>query len=284
MPLLLFAAILLVAGLAYNLAHLDTGGEQIPAAPNSGSPNPSSAGILDPGTAALLLTVTFLGLVIASVVFVLLRQKRIKTRRIVRPTSWADIAATFVAFFIFALLIFLWPRIARTGEQAVSPGNGTGGASNGAAIPAVSGVPLGVFLAVALFTSILVIAIFLRVGTNLRRMAPQGPVRGRRRAAAQAVQATISEIQLGGDVRAAILACYQRFCVLLGQRGIDAQTALTPRELEGLAVTRLAVSSDSAAMLTSLFEEARYSEHALGDPDRDRAVRSLEKIRADVEA
>jgi hypothetical protein len=65
-------------------------------------------------------------------------------------------------------------------------------------------------------------------------------------------------------------------------RGIEEQQALTPRELEGLAIRSLAVSEDSADSLTSLFEEARYSEHALGDPDRERAVQSLERIRADL--
>ena len=64
---------------------------------------------------------------------------------------------------------------------------------------------------------------------------------------------------------------------------MDPLDQLTPRELEDLAVRRLDVTADSAETLTSLFEEARYSEHALGEPDRDRAVRSLETIRADLE-
>ena len=110
-----------------------------------------------------------------------------------------------------------------------------------------------------------------------RHCGPRSPPR--RRAAAATVDAAISQLQLGGDVRAAILACYQRFCELLGMRGIDEQDALTPRELESVARDQLAVSAASAETLTSLFEEARYSTHPLGEPDRERAVESLERIR-----
>src|SRR6266480_2971574 len=50
-----------------------------------------------------------------------------------------------------------------------------------------------------------------------------------------------------------------------------------------LAVDRLRVSRDDSATLTSLFEEARYSEHPLGDIDRARAINSLGRIRVALE-
>jgi len=284
-PLLLFLAILLVAGLAFNLAHLDTGGEQLPAAPGSGSPLANPQGLLDPDTAAILLVATFVAFIVSSVVLIFLKKKGPKVKRVVRPASWADIVATLIAFVVFASLIYLWPRLVSSVNRQAGGTNGTAaGGANGTLVPAVGGIPLGVFLAGAVFASILAIALFLRVGTNLRRLGPQGPAGRSRRIAARAVQQTLSELQVGADVRGAILACYQRFCLLLDARGIGAQDALTPRELEDLAVGRLEVSEDSAEALTSLFEEARYSEHSLGDADRDRAVRSLETIRADLEA
>src|SRR5256886_17588762 len=105
-----------------------------------------------------------------------------------------------------------------------------------------------------------------------------------RHAAADAVQDAIEELEVGGDVRAVILACFRRFCALLGARGITAQGALTPRELEDLAVGRLHVSREASSTLTSLFEEARYSEHPLGEADRRRAIESLAGIRVALEA
>src|SRR5207247_6456844 len=76
-----------------------------------------------------------------------------------------------------------------------------------------------------------------------------------RQAAVVAVRATIRDLEEGGDVRTAILACFERFCALLGSRGITDQDALTPHELERLAVDRLRVSRDASGILTSLFEE-----------------------------
>jgi hypothetical protein len=107
---------------------------------------------------------------------------------------------------------------------------------------------------------------------------------GPRPSAAVAVDVAIHDLEAGRDVRSTILACFQRFCALLGSRGITEQEALTPRELEALAVHRLKVSSKDSRILTGVFEEARYSTHPLGEPDRQRALESLGEIRAALEA
>lgn len=286
MPLLLCAAILLVAGLAFNLAYLDTGGEQLPVVPGSGSPSPSPFGILDSPTASNLIVVAFAAVLVALFVAALLqRRKGIPVKRVLRPTTWADVVGMLIAFSVFASLVYLWPRLVAQAVPSPSPGtsNATGG-GNATFIPAVGGIPLGAFLAAAVFVSILVIALLFRASTRFGRSLGPARPRAPRHIAAQVVRAAIAELEMGGDVRQVILACYARFCAFLGARGIVSQEALTPRELEDLAVRRLSVSADSAESLTALFEEARYSEHTLGDADRDRAVRSLERIRADLEA
>ncbi len=283
-PLLLCAAILLIAGLAFNLAYLDTGGEQFPSTPGSGSPAPSPGGILDPQTAAELIVLGFAAFVVASVI-VFLRRKGPRTKRVLRPSSWLDLVALLIAFAVFALVLFVWQRLASPANKStLPPGSNATGTGNATVFPSVSGIPLGVFLVAALFVSVLLIAFMFRLGPRFEGGKGEPAPRGPRRAAAQAVQAAISELEMGEDVRAAILACYARFCRFLGARGFAAQDALTPRELEDLAVRRLSVSPDSAEALTALFEEARYSVHPLGDPDRERAVQSLERIRADLEA
>lgn len=281
-PLLLFSAILLVAGLAFNLAYLDTGGEQFPATPATGAGDASAQGLIDPQTATYLLMAAVAGFVISMLVLYY-RRRGPKFKRVYRPTGWADVIATLLAFLVFAAIIYLWARLVPRGGTT-SATNTTGGGGTGLTLPpAVGGIPLGVFLAGAVLASIVAIGFFFRVGSNLLSLRRTEPSFGGRRLAVRAVQAAISELQLGADVRGAILACYERFCLLLGARGIREQEVLTPREIEDLAVARLAVSSDSAEALTSLFEEARYSKHDLGDADRDRAVRSLETIRADLE-
>lgn len=284
-PVLLCAAMLLVAALAFNLAYLDTGGEQLPPSPGSGSPNPGAIGILDSQTASTILLVGFIAAACASVILYLFRRnQRAPVKRVLRPSSWKDVVAMLVAFLVFGALLVLWPRIVDRALPAGQGGSaGSNATGNATLIPAVSGIPLGYFLVGALVASVLVIVFFFRAGAVLTRHAI--PVQGApRREAVRAVQAAIEQLQLGGDVREVILACYTRFCELLGARGIGDQAALTPREIEDLAVHRLDVSPESSDALTGLFEEARYSEHDLRDADRERAVQSLERIRSDLEA
>lgn len=282
-PLLLFLAMLLAAGLAFNLAHLDTGGEVMPGPSNSGTTTANPWGLFDPQTAQILFGSLLGALLVGAFLAMLLRRKDTRAKRVLRPMTWADLIAMIVAVSLLLALLVLWPQIVSRVGHGTPGTNTTGtGSANVTVLPAAAGIPLGIFLAGAVLASVVALAVFLRVGLNLGRPGPSSAFQRRRLAAAQAVTAAIADLQVGGDVRTVILACYARFCYFLGARGIAQQEPLTPRELEGLAVQDLAVSEDSAESLTSLFEEARYSEHALGEPDRERAVRSLERIRADL--
>ncbi|MFA5896178.1 MAG: DUF4129 domain-containing protein [Thermoplasmata archaeon] len=283
-PLLLFLAVLLAAGLAFNLANLDTGGEAVPAVPNAGGTSTSNAGLLDPQTTQFLFGVLFVaGLAAGTIVLLLRRRSKIIGQP--KSLSFWDLLGSVIGMVLFLVLLFLWPHIARA--MAVRPTTPAQNATESGAmtaLPTVSGLPAGLFLAAAFGLSLVVLVWFLHLGSVLRSPLPPEPPRGPRKAAAEAVTATIQEIEFGGDVRAAILACFERFCRLLGDRGIKEQAPLTPRELESLAVRGLQVSEDSADALTSLFEEARYSRHPLGEADRDRAVESLQRIRSSLEA
>lgn len=279
-PVLLCLGMVLVAGLVYNLAHLDTSGEPFPPPPGPSSPAANFWGVLLSNVIVSVVAGVALALLLVVLVYALATRKRRQLTFVGRPMRWWETIGAVITFLMLALLLYLWPRIARDAANATAsqstPGNAT---LNETTIPAIAGIPLGVFLVLALILSIVVIAVLMDLNVRLRHLRPPTPLLARRRAAAAAVDATISELQLGGDVRAAILACYQRFCLLLGTRGIGDQDSLTPRELEGLAVHQLAVGAGSADSLTSLFEEARYSTHALGDGDRERAVESLARIR-----
>lgn len=283
-PLLLFLAILLAAGLAFNLANLDTGGEAIPAAPNAGGTNPSSEGLLDVTIASPLVQVAILVLLGTALALSLRRRVRVFGRK-VRPRSPWDWIGTLIAVAIFLALLFVWPDVSRSvGEGSSNATSPTAGEAM-QPLPTVSGLPLGLFLALALLGALFALVFFLRLGTVLRVAAP-GVVSAEkeRKVAVDAVVATIEELHLGEDVRSAILGCYWRFCAVLDARGLRDQSAMTPRELEDLAVRRLQISTESAEALTGLFEEARYSVHALGEADRTHAIASLERIRADLGA
>lgn len=283
MPLLLFLAVLLAAGLAFNLANLDTGGEAIPAVPNAGGTSTSNAGLLDPRTLQSIFSVLFV-LVLVTGVFLFLRRRKEKVVGPHKPMSSSDLLGSVLGLALLLGLLFLWPRVFKSMAAGGSTPNNGPGSGAMTALPMVSGLPAGLFLAAAFGLSLVVLVWFLQIGSLLRRPQPFEPPSKSRAAAAEAVTATIQELELGGDVRAAILACFDRFCRLLGERGVREQASLTPRELESFAVRSLQVSEDSAEALTSLFEEARYSRHLLSEADRDRAVESLQRIRSSLEA
>lgn len=283
-PLLLFLAVLLAAGLAFNVANLDTGGEVIPAPPNAGGSSTSPAGF-DFYAASPYIGAAFGIVMIVAFIWAWRRRKPALPEGQERSSSWWRTIQTLLAFGVFVALVVLWPHVAQqfgsneTAGSNPASGNGTMGALGG-----VAGIPLGVFLAGSLLVAILILFHFLHLGEALRNLAPaRGGTAPVRAEAAATVDATIQELEIGADVRTAILACYQRFCRLLGQRGIVEQEPMTPREIEGLAVGRLGVAGDRAEALTSLFEEARYSVHELGDRERERALASLQALRADLE-
>jgi Domain of unknown function (DUF4129) len=285
-PLLLFLAVLIVSALAFNLANLNTGGEAIPVVPGAGGTPASQVGNLasDPTAEAAVLIMTTL--LFAGAAALLLR-RRAKGPRATKPFSWWEALTSVLGLGLFIVLLVIWPRVVRAfnGVPGTSDATG-GGAVTDTAWPVASGLPLGLFLAGTVLVSFLVLAYLLRRGAGPFVEDTEEPlgIPAARHAAAEAVQEAIEDLSVGGDVRAAILACYQRFCALLGSRGMSEQKALTPRELEGFAVLRLHVSRDASETLTSLFEEARYSEHRLGETDRHRAIDSLAGIRAALEA
>lgn len=285
-PVLLFLAVLIVAALAFNLANLDTGGEAIPDVPDAGGTPPTAVGAIVPDPYAGLFLFAVVGFLVIGAAIVLFR-RRVHAKREPKPFSWWDILSSVVGFALVLALLLGWPRILaafRPGATVASPAGA--GAANNTAWPVAAGAPVALFLAASVFGALLVLVYLLRRGAGASEMdsdlADESLVG--RRAADEAVQTAISELELGGDVRAAILACFQRFCALVGSRGIAGQLALTPRELKGLAIERLHVAPDASETLTSLFEEARYSEHRLGEEARSRALDSLARIRSALEA
>ncbi len=98
-----------------------------------------------------------------------------------------------------------------------------------------------------------------------------------------AVDTTITELHKGKDVEATILRCYQRMCMILEEKGVEYSDFLTPREFERRAITYLDVPKNRIFDLRGLFEIAKYSDHRLGDEDRERAVKSLKALREEIE-
>jgi uncharacterized membrane protein YhaH (DUF805 family) len=283
-PLLLVLAIVIVAALAFNLANLEPAGNSAPRVPRSDE-GLSDAGVSLPDPIAIVVLQILAAITLVGMLFLFVRRRK-DLKRSRTPFSRRNVLASVVTLALLIALLIVWPRAMPFPEEGQNPSNTTADGPLALRLALGSGWPVELFLIVSIMGSLLLI--LYRVRRNARSFAGglgAGDVFPEvRDAASEVVQDAIHDLEIGGDVRTTILACFQRFCRLLGSRGITKQVALTPRELESLAVRRLAVSHEASEILTSLFEEARYSEHALGDGDRHRAIESLGRIQASLEA
>jgi hypothetical protein len=151
------------------------------------------------------------------------------------------------------------------------------------ASPAGSHLPLsGILYGLA---AALVLAAILAVALRVMRHAPR-PSGPELRPPAQEYSGEMQEALLWGqrallemdDARAAIIACYLAMEESLARAGTARASAETPDELLGRAARTLLISGGAAAQLTSLFYEARFSSHPLGDAQKGLAQQALAEL------
>ncbi|OPY31908.1 MAG: hypothetical protein A4E32_01514 [Methanomassiliicoccales archaeon PtaU1.Bin124] len=85
-------------------------------------------------------------------------------------------------------------------------------------------------------------------------------------------------ISTGNELRDAIARSYLALLELVRRR-MDGEEVLTPRELAELSVSRFGWPQKDVDDLTMLFELARYSDHQMGEEEKERAVRCIGSIK-----
>lgn len=96
---------------------------------------------------------------------------------------------------------------------------------------------------------------------------------------ADAVEESLDDLGEGADARPAIIRCYRRFEQAAARARVRREPWQTAEEFMGDLLRRLAVPDRAVERLTRLFEIARFSEHPLGEMERDAARACLEDIR-----
>jgi hypothetical protein len=138
-------------------------------------------------------------------------------------------------------------------------------------------------LAVPALPAALVLArLLLRRHATHPRHAPAANDRQLADALATAVTAART-LPAGGEVRAAVIACYAAMERSLAPTGTGRQAADTPEELLARAVDAGAVPARPAGQLTGLFQQARYSRHPMDERDRRAAEQALTDLAATLE-
>jgi uncharacterized protein DUF4129 len=138
--------------------------------------------------------------------------------------------------------------------------------------PLVIGV--GVLVAVAVLAAVIVAR---------RRRGALPSASGSPAALADALDEAIDDLRREPDARKAVVAAYARMEAVLASFGVPRRPAEAPYEYLGRAGREIRAESSMAA-LTDLFEEAKFSEHAIGEAMRERAIDSLGAVRDEVRA
>jgi Domain of unknown function (DUF4129) len=101
---------------------------------------------------------------------------------------------------------------------------------------------------------------------------------------AASIGEAIDDLEAEPDARVAVIAAYARMERVLERGGIPRQPSETPVEYLRRALDRLTANHEAVTRLTSLFERAKFSHHAI-DPSMKRdAIEALTAIRDGLEA
>lgn len=304
---LLLVALLLVAGLVFNLDNLGPEGDEVPTIPGAASDRDDLS--------ALLGLVPLVPLAVGvAVLLVFLGQPssrggvgRRERFRIQRPSLGTILLITtvLVPFIAFQIITFVprgFGRFAGTGggggtsptsaeflirgvfnvfERAAELTPGVALVTPLIEVLASDPLPVVPLAAVAVVEGVLASVILLRRGA--RRKGPRTDLVLAEESPAPTEERVPSDVLAAaslGDVRSTVLRCFGDFCEIVRRSGVAYREALSPREVEEIAVGRLGVPAHAAEGLTSLFEEARYSVHPLADDARRRAKDHLDRIAA----
>ena len=165
------------------------------------------------------------------------------------------------------------PGVGTTSSRTPPPASPTGS----------SGTPLGIALvasaAVALAAATVLVVIRRRSRPQRSPLPPRAGAR-----IASALDWSLDDLQREPDPRRAVIAAYARMERLLGAHGVRRHRWEAPLEYLRRALAGLGAGDASIAELTSLFQEARFSPHTVGEPERTRAVKLLTDLRQELDA
>jgi len=86
-----------------------------------------------------------------------------------------------------------------------------------------------------------------------------------------------------GDPRNAIVRCWLHLEETVSGLGLARNPALTSEEFTAEVLARYAVTPTTISDLAALYREARFSEHALGEVQRARALEALRALRDELD-
>jgi Domain of unknown function (DUF4129) len=201
---------------------------------------------------------------------------------------WLKLIAVLLPFALGAALVAAAVSGSRRTRNPAGIGlggfgaGGLGGAPTRAA-SAASGFVVPSWLP---WTLLGIVAFALAVGvvvTLLRRHQSSDEVADAS-ATRAAVEAAIEALDAEGDARRAVIAAYGAMQRTLAEHGIARSPEEAPREYLERVLVASHATEEQATTLTGLFEEARYSAHAISEQLRVAALSALRSLRSRLQA
>jgi Domain of unknown function (DUF4129) len=158
------------------------------------------------------------------------------------------------------------------GPVRPTPSSGRGG---GFVVP--SWLPWTVLGIVGFAVAVGVVVLWLRRQRLVERASQA-------RATRAAVEAAIGALDAEADPRRAVIAAYGAMQRTFGEHGVGRSPAETPREYLRRVLVASRATEREATTLTDVFEEARYSTHAIPERWCGVALSALRSLRARLQA
>lgn len=115
-----------------------------------------------------------------------------------------------------------------------------------------------------------------------RQPLPELAVLGLEDDVAATIGDAIEDLESEPDARRAVIAAYARMEAVLGRHGLQRRLSETPIEYLRRVLSGVTAHGDAVSRLTSLFERAKFSSHAIGDDAKQQAIASLREIREGI--
>lgn len=224
-----------------------------------------------------------------AIVLFRLRQRRLRAARPARERVpwWARIGGLVLALGILAaqlaaiaVIAYLAPRLWRIEGSGATDGqlDPLGLDPNALEAPGrdATSIVIALVIVVALAVAALAVAIRWRLSDDSRPAEPSDEVMP-----AQAVEVSLDALRREPDPRRAIIAAYAAMERSMSHAGLGRQPAEAPLEyLRRVLVGAFFADAADVRTMTRLFEVAKFSQHAVDEAMRARAIAALERIRA----
>ncbi len=254
---------------------------------------PAAAGpARGPLVASPRLLVSFYGvvLVLGLVQVALLASQAWRRRGLTGPKQrkpWAGLIWVGALLLVCVILASLqFPDWARLGGTDGRPEDQPAPAAPVAGQPATERSPRVLGLGALALTGACaaLVALVMVRRRRLRRRAGPGPagVAGVAEDLSTAIERSLDELHGELGPRQAVIAAYAAMELTLATHGIPRAPAEAPLEYLARALAGLRVSAGPATALTELFEQARFSQHAVDERMREDAIQALTAVRDDL--